>query len=430
MLRLDRHLLLELAHRIEDNRDLWSLSETSKIWHEVSSQVMLPDRVTLEGPGNCLLSFAQLQQLQQLAKQLHRVTALKLAYLTLLPSDFFDRATALRSLKITDCTLVDLPQLPPKLTSLILLDSALFFIPPDLFSNATDLKDLCLDRIEGLKQISAFSPNLATLELKDLRDLTCLLPRLPPQLESLKVSYCGFEGPVPRELPRSLTALCWRTTADVDLGLSLDPYTNLQSLELAVEWSIHGLQNLSQLHFSLQDIMLTGSFNCPASITSLTSLTRLQIDLPPGGSVPSVLQPLHRLESLMLIPTPPSAALNDLTRLTFLSLRYVTPLAAPVSLFRLTALRRLSLMFDNELNDDAAAAAAINPIPSSLQCLSNLGELTIFVMEPAWCWPLPHLPCSLSTLDYQNCQLPALTEPPGCQLNGGDSNGRFPNGVS
>jgi hypothetical protein len=416
MLRLDRGLLLELAGRIEDNHDVWALSETSKAWHDITSQVMLPDQVNLEGPAEMRLSFAHLQQLRRLAKQLHRVIALKLTSVAHLQSDFFYNATALHSLEISNCTLSDLPDLPPKLEAFVLLDSAVYHIPPDLFTNATSLVSLSLDSVEGLKDIPVLSPNLAALMLRGLRDLTCQLPQLPSHLKVLNVSNCALGDQVPRQVPSSLKALCWHTTGDVDLGPSLEPYTHLQSLVLSVEGTAHGIEDLSPLRSCLEHITLSGSFTCPASISSLTSLTCLQMLLPAGQSVASsALQPLQQLQMLTLIPAPLTAALDGLTRLTSLALSYKTPLSAPVSLHSLTALKRLSLVFDFEL-DGEAAAAPINPMPPSLKDLTNLGELAIFVIEPTWCWSLPHLPCSLSYLKYGNCRLPAVTKPPGCLL--------------
>ena len=424
MFRLDHDLLLSVARRLDVSRDLQSLSETSKVLHALASQGVLPGPVELRGPGD-VCSVDQLQQILSRAKQMHRVPVLTIIGVPYLPHDFFGLALAMRSLTLTKCTLEHLPQLPAQLTSLVITDTTLRKIAPGTLVNLTGLVELKLASLTGLQELPALAPNLSEIELSILKDLTSPLPLLPYRLETLAFYDPPLEFPVPREIPPSLASLTWQIEG-IDLTPSLQPFSHLTSLRLdALVWgSVDGIEDLSPLHSNLKSFTLTGDLDCPESISTLTNLTSLDITLSSACAFPPVLHHLQQLEGLALRPAPPLDSLGDLVRLSYLKLQYENFEVVPATISRLTALRDLSISwqaFDTLVDAEeaaaaaaAAAAAGTNPIPATLQYLTNLDSLELVFREGNPCWTIPSLTSSLTQLVVSNCRLP--TERPSCKL--------------
>ena len=417
MLRLDQNLLLGIARCLDSNRDMESLSETSKIWHGLTLQLMLPEPVQLRGPGD-VFSTRHFRQILLLAKHMHRVFSLRIVSVATLPHDFLAGATRLTDLSLAGCTIEHLPQLPPQLTTLVLSNMTLRQIAPEAFETASDLLKLTLSSVSGLKQLPALPPNLTDLQFHCLDDLTSQLPQLPPRLAILYVDECPAHINIPVELPSSLVSLGWHAE-DIDLGPSLEPFTNLVKLALTVtSGDIQGIRDLSPLQQRLQYFDIVGVFDIPNSISTLTNLVKLSISMEEGLGdemiIPPVLHHLRLLEQLELHPAPHLDSISDLVRLTRLELRYETPVMAPAAVSSLTALIELSIGWNHPGSPAGGAFAALaetNPIPPGLQQLTNLRSLDLDLHSVPHCWTLPALPCFLTNLTISNCVLPSAAVP-------------------
>ena len=405
MLHLD--VLLDIARRLDSNRDLDSLSETSKVCHGLTRKVVLPEPVELRGPRSSASLECSVRQMLVLTKRIHRVRFLHINKLPHLRHDFFAGATSLRSLSLGYCTLDVFPQLPPQLTSLQLTKITLGQpIASGAFTGAPALLVLNLSFVSGLTELPALPPNLTHLRLMCmLDDLTSQLPQLPSRLEMLEVEWCSGHITIPRVLPASIVDLRWAAD-DSDLGPSLNPFTNLVKLKLASSFTIRGIKDLSLLQPKLQYLNIAGGcFNIPDSISTLTNLVNLSIRLN-DGIVPPVLHHLRLLEQLHLDPPPETLdSLSDLVRLTQLKLSYNYIVGAPAALSRLTALIELSITF--------AGDAEANPIPLGFQQLTNLRSLSLDLRRLSRCWTIPALPSSLTSLTANNCLLPSAAVVPG-----------------
>ena len=428
MLHLEKDVLLDIARCLDSNRDMGSLSETSKAFKGLTRQLVLPEPVELRGPDSSSPASPQdfSGQMLVLAKQMHRVRYLKISKVPHLPHDFLAGTTSLSSLSVSNCTLDVIPRLPPQLTSLQLNKISLGQpIASGAFEGAAALLELDISSISGLTEIPALPLNLIHLKLRDLRDLTSpqQLPKLPSRLEMLEVKQCPDEWSIPRQLPSSLVDLRW-TAHTIDLGPSLAPFTNLVKLQLATSYSgaIRGLEDLSPLQPKLQYFDITGfRGNFPDSISTLTNLVNLSISLREAWwTIPPVLHHLRLLERLQLQPAPTLHSIADLVRLTKLDLQYTSPVVASAAISSLTALVDLSIawwydthwLVDRVEQDAHAALAETNPIPPGMQQLTNLRRLHLDLAPLPRCWTLPPLPSSLTSLTAYDCLLPSAAVVP------------------